>query len=149
MSSISGSSPILPWHQWLNLRETHLKRHCMLRATVLVYAKKITFCISKTYFFYFILIFLQNTLISFSIIHIYSNKIFISLTLSPLSLTQHNPHSHHHQPPSLSRSTPPKASGGNGERHSTRNPLIKPIQPENNEKQRKKERSVAVAIDGS
>ena len=28
--------------------------------------------------------------------------------------------------------------------HSTRNPLIKPIQPENNEKQRKKERSVAV-----
>ena len=32
--------------------------------------------------------------------------------------------------------------------HSTRNPLIKPIQPENNEKQRKKERSAAVAIDG-
>ena len=32
--------------------------------------------------------------------------------------------------------------------HSTRNPLIKPIQPENNEKQRKKERSVAVAING-
>ena len=31
--------------------------------------------------------------------------------------------------------------------HSTRNPLIKPIQPENNEKQRKKERSAAVAID--
>ena len=39
--------------------------------------------------------------------------------------------------------------------HSTRNPLIKPIQPENNEKQRKKERSaaataaMAMAIDGS
>ena len=35
--------------------------------------------------------------------------------------------------------------------HSTRNPLIKPIQPENNEKQRKKERSAAatMAIDGS
>ena len=32
--------------------------------------------------------------------------------------------------------------------HSTRNPLIKPIQPENNEKQRKKERSVAMAIGG-
>ena len=57
------------------------------------------------------------------------------------------------------RSTPPKASGGDGdgdgERHSTRNPLIKPIQPENNEKQRKKERSAAataamvMAIDGS
>ena len=32
--------------------------------------------------------------------------------------------------------------------HSTQNPLIKPIQPENNEKQRKKERSVAMAIGG-
>ena len=32
--------------------------------------------------------------------------------------------------------------------HSTRNPLIKPIQPENNEKQRKKERSAAMAIGG-
>ena len=47
------------------------------------------------------------------------------------------------------RSTPPKASDGDGERHSTRNPLIKPIQPENNEKQRKKERSeAAMAIGG-
>ena len=81
MSSISGSSPILPWHQWLILRETHLKRHCMLKATVLVYAKKNLFCIPKTYFFNFTLIFLQNTLISFSIIYIYSNKIFIYLTL--------------------------------------------------------------------
>ena len=33
--------------------------------------------------------------------------------------------------------------------HSTRNPLIKPIQPENNEKQRKKERlEAAMAIGG-
>ena len=33
--------------------------------------------------------------------------------------------------------------------HSTRNPLIKPIQPENNEKKRKKERSEeAMAIGG-
>ena len=33
--------------------------------------------------------------------------------------------------------------------HSTRNPLIKPIQPENNEKKRKKERSeAAMAIGG-
>ena len=32
--------------------------------------------------------------------------------------------------------------------HSTRNPLIKPIQLKNNEKQRKKERSAAVVIDG-
>jgi len=35
--------------------------------------------------------------------------------------------------------------------HSTQNPLINPIQPENNEKQRKKERAVVMAmvIDGS
>nr|POE75659.1 hypothetical protein CFP56_42807 [Quercus suber] len=33
--------------------------------------------------------------------------------------------------------------------HSNRNPLIKPIQPENNEKQRKKERSGTMAIGGS
>ena len=32
--------------------------------------------------------------------------------------------------------------------HSTQNPLIKPIQPKNNEKQRKKERLVAMAIGG-
>ena len=30
-------------------------------------------------------------------------KIFISLTLSSLSQTQHNPHSHYHQPPSLTQ----------------------------------------------
>ena len=54
---------------------------------------------SKTYFFYFTHLFLQNTHISLSIIHIYSNKIFISLT-------QPNSHCHHHLPPSLSRSTP-------------------------------------------
>ena len=43
---------------------------------------------SKTYFFYFTHLFLQNTHISLSIIHVYSNKIFISLT-------QPNQHSHH------------------------------------------------------
>ena len=32
--------------------------------------------------------------------------------------------------------------------HSTQNPLIKPIQPENNGKQSKKERSAVIAIDG-
>ena len=32
--------------------------------------------------------------------------------------------------------------------HSTRNPLIKPIQPKNNEKQRKKKRSAKMVIDG-
>ena len=41
----------------------------------------------KTYFFYFIHLFLQNTHINLSIIHIYSNKIFISL-----------PHSHRPTP---------------------------------------------------
>ena len=38
--------------------------------------------------------FYKNTQINLFIIHIYSNKIFISLTLSSLSRTQHNPHSH-------------------------------------------------------
>ena len=55
---------------------------------------------SKTYFFYFTHLFLQNTHISLSIIHIYLNKIFNSLT-------QPNSHCHHHLSPSLSRSTPP------------------------------------------
>ena len=32
--------------------------------------------------------------------------------------------------------------------HLTRNPLIKPIQPENNEKQKNKERTATVAIGG-
>ena len=54
---------------------------------------------SKTYFFYFTHLFLQNTHISLSIIHIYSNKIFISLT-------QPNSHCHHHLPPFLSRLMP-------------------------------------------
>ena len=43
------------------------------------YVQKIfhfAFCTSKTYFFYFTHLFLQNTHISLSIIHIYSNKIF-------------------------------------------------------------------------
>ena len=62
----------------------------------------------KTYFFFLTLLFLQNTHISLSIIHIYSNKICISFTLSSLSLTQYN-----HtttiikQPPSSTYSTQP------------------------------------------
>ena len=62
--------------------------HNQLRAIASVDEKKFPFCTSKTHFFYFTHLFLQNTHISLSIIHIYSNKIFISLT-------QHNPHSHH------------------------------------------------------
>ena len=68
-----------------------------LRAIASIDVKFFPFCISKIYFFYFILSFLQNTRISLSIIHIYLNKILISLTQSSLSQTQHNPHSHHHQ----------------------------------------------------
>ena len=62
----------------------------------------------KTYFFFLTLLFLQNTHISLSIIHIYSNKICISFTLSSLSPTQYN-----HtttiikQPPSSTHSTQP------------------------------------------
>ena len=65
----------------------------ILRAITSVGAKFFPFCTSKTYFFYFTHLFLQNTHISLSIIHVYSNKIFISLAQST-------------QPPSLSRSTP-------------------------------------------
>ena len=82
----------------------------VIRAIALVDAKKISFCRSKTHFFYFTHLFLQNTHINLSIIHIYPNKIFISLT-------QHNPHSHRHQPPSLSRSMPPASH------HATRSTL--------------------------
>ena len=57
--------------------------------------KKFHFEHLKPTFFYFTLLFLQNTHINLFIIHIYSNKIFISLTLSSPSQTQHNPHSHH------------------------------------------------------
>ena len=52
--------------------------HC-LRASTSVCAKNFPFYTSKTYFFYFTHLFLQNT--SLSIIYIYSNKIFIFLTL--------------------------------------------------------------------
>ena len=52
------------------------KRGNGVRASTLVFAKFFPFYTSKTYFFYFIHLFLQNTHISLSIIHIYSNKIF-------------------------------------------------------------------------
>ena len=57
------------------------KRGSGFRASTLVCVKFFPFYTSKTYFFYFIHLFLQNTHISLSIIHIYSNKIFIFLTL--------------------------------------------------------------------
>ena len=50
------------------------------RASTLVCVNFFPFCTSKTYFFYITHLFLQNTHISLSIIHIYSNKIFIFLT---------------------------------------------------------------------
>ena len=49
---------------------------------------------SKIYFFYFTHLFLQNTYISLSIVHIYSKKLFISLPTQPLTHT-HNPHRYH------------------------------------------------------
>ena len=218
----------------------------------------------KSTFFYFTHLFLQNTRISLSIIHVYSNKIFISLPTQPPTHTdnphwyhtgihtthwqknkknkpsnkidapginttqQHNPVTRNRNKPSntihithrrktrktnpATRSTHPKStqpsntihtiqqpgietnpttqstqptrnqrpalsnkidtSGGDGENekqdrhlqrqvvamamvrdiqpHSTRNPLINPIQPENNEKQTKKKQSAAaMAIDRS
>ena len=52
-----------------------------VRVSILVCAKNFPFCTSKTFFFYFTHLFLQNIHISLYIIHIYSNKIFIFLTL--------------------------------------------------------------------
>ena len=48
----------------------------------------------KSTFFYFTHLFLQNTRISLSIIHVYSNKIFFSLPTQPPTHT-HNPHRYH------------------------------------------------------
>ena len=59
------------------------------------------FC-TKNLLFYFTHSFLQNTHISLSILHVYSNKIFISLPTQPLT---HNhrptpvPHRNPHNPP--------------------------------------------------
>ena len=70
-----------------------------VRAITSASAKKILFYTSKTYFFYFTLLFLQNPHISLSIIHFYLNKIFIffftyflhclSLSLSDLTTIIH------------------------------------------------------------
>ena len=79
------------------------------------------FCKKKTCFFYFAHLFLQNSHISFSIIHIYSIK-YLFFPLSSLSQTQHNPHSHHHrttQQPSSSHTTTQPPS------HSTKLPSMK------------------------
>ena len=54
----------------------------------------IPFCTSKIYFFHFTHLFLQNTHISLPILHVYSNKIFISLPTQPPTYT-HNPHRYH------------------------------------------------------
>ena len=64
-----------------------------LRAITSVGAKFFPFCTSKTYFFYFTHSFLQNTHISLSILHVYSNKIFISLPTQPPTHTGITPES--------------------------------------------------------
>ena len=53
----------------------------LVRASTSVRVNFFSFYTSKTYLFYFTHLFLQNTYINLSIIHIYSNKIFIFLTL--------------------------------------------------------------------
>ena len=62
-----------------NHKVQRVLEHLNRIASTSVYAKNFPFCTSKTYFFYFTHLFLQNTHINLSIIHIYSNKIFISL----------------------------------------------------------------------
>ena len=58
-----------------------------IRASTSVCVKFFPFCTFKTYFFYFIHLFLQNININLSIIHIYLNKIFIYLTLWTVTVT--------------------------------------------------------------
>ena len=53
----------------------------LVRASTSVRVNFFSFYTSKTYLFYFTHLFLQNTYINLSIIHIYSNKIFIFLIL--------------------------------------------------------------------
>ena len=84
------------------------KRKVSIRAITSVGAKFFPFCTFKTYFFYFTHSFLQNTHISLSILHVYSNKIFISLPTQPLT---HNhrptpvPHRNPHNPPATNPAT--------------------------------------------
>ena len=75
-----------------------------IRAITSAGVKNFAFYTSKTYFFYFTLLILQNPHISLSIIHLYFNKIFIfffyyflhlfsSLPLSlPIRPNHHHPH---------------------------------------------------------
>ena len=75
-----------------------------LRAITSAGVKNFPFYTTKTYFFYFTLLILQNSHISLSIMHLYFNKIFIfffyyflhlfsSLSLSlPIRPNHHHPH---------------------------------------------------------
>ena len=66
-----------------------------VRAITSAGVKNFPFYTSKIYFFYFTLLFLQNSHISLSIIHFYLNKIFIFFlhlfSSLPLSLSLSNP----------------------------------------------------------
>ena len=74
-----------------------------LRATTLVSAKFPSILQEKPYLFlFYTLTFTKHSHQFIYFIHLF-NKIFIYLTLSSLSQTQHNPHSHHDQPPSSSQ----------------------------------------------
>ena len=119
----------------------HLSISISLRAIASIDAKFFPFCTSKTYFFYFTLLFLQNTHISLSIIHLYSNKIFIFLLFFIIfftaSLSLLDPttiiittwlanHSRSNQPKIRNPFRPkPTQSESQIITHQTRNPLIK------------------------
>ena len=68
-------------------------------------AKFSCFCTSKTYFFYFTHLFLQNTRISLSILHIYSIKysfFYISFIIfSLMASLSLRPNHRHHQPATI------------------------------------------------
>ena len=120
------------WHYPFNTTDirTHNIREgvdaTILRASASVDAKNLSILQKKTCFFYFAHLFLQNSHISFSIIHIYSIK-YSFFPLLSLSQTQHNPHSHHHpttQQPSSSHTT--KIQRSNHHHHHHQATIIKP-----------------------
>ena len=113
---------------------------CWDKSICISWCKNFVNFAKQTYFFYFTPQLFQNTHISLSIIHIYSNKIFIFTHQQRLIHTHHQPTqppsssiriSHHHQKPSspctIINHHHPKTHWSNKElkRSKPQNPLIK------------------------
>ena len=114
-------------HQWIYIY--------IVRAITLVGAKFFPFCTSKTYFFYFTHSFLQNTHISLSILHVYSNKILISFPTQPpthTGITPESTHSTGNQPSNPEKQTqqPTPVSHRNPHNPPATNPVNQKNKPE-------------------